>query len=397
MLKLIFRHISTSQLLAFFLSNVVGLCIVLIGIQVYVDTKPIFTNGDSFTKPEHVVISKEVSSFNTVFAHSFAFTEQELAEIKEQPFVKDVAVFVPSLFNVYASIGSASLGTTIATDMFFEAIPDKFIDINLENWHYNPEDNMVPIIVPRNYLSLYNFGFASSKGLPMMSEKLIKNVIIQFALRGKQDRKVVYGRIVGFSDRINTILVPYDFLLAANAQLNGSEDAAYSRAIIEVNNISDNRINTFLSTKNYKVESGMTDTSKVKSFLLLLLGGVVAFGLLVCALSIYILMLSIFLLIQKMTKHIDNLLLIGYAPSVVAKPYYGIGICLNALSWVVAVGVLLIVRYVYLEKLALLYTCDFPSIGVSLLAGLVLCVVIGIINTVLIRQKINAIWNIHKK
>lgn len=396
MYKLIFRHISVSQLLAFVLSNIVGLYIVIMGVQVYMDVKPILTSDDSFVKPEHIVISKKVHSWNAISSKSLTFTPSELAEIKEQPFVKDVAGFIPATFNVYASVGSRATGN-LATDMFFEAIPTKFMDVDLDNWQYNQEDDFLPVIIPRNYLNLYNFGFASSQGLPVISEQIIANIPIQFVLRGQKGSMTVYGKIVGFSDRFNTILVPLDFIQWANAKLSGAETVVSARAIVEVKNVADEQISTFFANRNYEVENNITDASKAKSFLLLLVGGVVLVGLLICCLSIYILMLSIFLLIQKMTEQIDNLLLIGYTTRLVSRPYSLLSMLLNVLCFVIAVALLAFSRNFYLEKLTLLYEFEIPSMVVSVVGGILLCTMISLINTWVITKKVTSIWHIHKK
>jgi hypothetical protein len=397
MFKLISRHLSVAQLLAFFLSNLVGLYIVLMGIQVYYDVKPMFTQNDSFLKPEHLVVSKKVNTLTTVMDEKPVFTEEEINNIATQPFVKDVAIFVPSMFSVHASVGGKMMGGAFNTAMFFEAIPDKFIDVESEKWHYKEDSNFVPIIIPRNYLNLYNFGFASSQGLPVMSEKIISSVSIRFSLVGKKGRKNVEGKIVGFSDRFNTILVPMDFILSTNRMLTGNEVGPNSRVIIEVDNLADERISTFVANNDYDVENDVTDASKTKNMLLLLMGGVVVVGLLICTLSIYILMLSIFLLIQKMTEHIDNLLLIGYTTHAVAKPYCLIGTILNGLSLVFAVLFLYLTRSFYLAKLEMLYAVEFPSMASAVMIGVALCLFIFMMNTLVIYKKVSSIWNIHKK
>ena len=48
--KLLRQHISVAQLAGFFLANLCGMVIVLLGIQFYKDVLPVFTQGDSFMK-----------------------------------------------------------------------------------------------------------------------------------------------------------------------------------------------------------------------------------------------------------------------------------------------------------------------------------------------------------
>jgi hypothetical protein len=73
-------------------------------------------------------------------------------------------------------------------------------------------DNSVPIILPKNYLDLYNFGFAESHSMPKISEGMIGLVALDVTIFGRGDREQLKGRIAGFSNRINTILVPETFM-----------------------------------------------------------------------------------------------------------------------------------------------------------------------------------------
>ena len=72
-------------------------------------------------------------------------------------------------------------------------------------------------------------------------------------------------------------------------------------------------------------------------------------GLFISILSFYILMLSIFLLLQKNTVKLENLLLIGYSPTRVATPYYILTVGLNVLVLLLAIGCVIWVRSYYIE------------------------------------------------
>ena len=171
--KLLRKHLSIGQLLGFFLANLLGMCIVLCSLQVYNDVLPIFTQGDSFMKQTYLVVGKQVSAFHTLRGKTPSFSAGEIADFEQQPFVKQVGRFTPALFDIYASLGSKELGMGFSTDMFFEAIPDEYLDVDLSNWHYASGDEEIPIVLPKNYLNLYNFGFASTKGLPAISEGVV--------------------------------------------------------------------------------------------------------------------------------------------------------------------------------------------------------------------------------
>ena len=83
----------------------------------------------------------------------------------------------------------------------------------------------------------------------------------------------------------------------------------------------------------------------------MVVGIVLTVGLIISVLSFYLLMLSIYLLLQKNTKKLENLLMIGFSPAAVARPYQVLTVGLNAA--VAAMGVLLVcvARGAYLDML----------------------------------------------
>lgn len=116
-------------------------------------------------------------------------------------------------------------------------------------------------------------------------------------------------------------------------------------------------------------------------------------GLFISILSFYILMLSIFLLLQKNTVKLENLLLIGYSPNRVALPYNILTCGLNLAVLILSVGGVAWVRNYYTEIIGTL----FPQLETGTLlpcwtAGCLLCLAVSSLNIVMIRRKIMSIW-----
>jgi len=384
------RHISAGQLVGFFFANLCGMVIVLLSIQFYQDVAPVFTEGDSFMKKDYIIVSKKVSTIGTMVGKSSTFSASEIAEVEEQPFTKGVGKFTPSQFKVSAGVGMEQLGLNLSTAMFFESVPDKYVDANLKDWHFEPGQEEVPIIIPRNYLNLYNFGFAQSRSLPQISEGVINMVKLDVRISGGGRRDTYKGKIAGFSNRLNTILVPESFMTWANTHYGeGGIGKAPSRLIVEVNNPTDDRIAQFFRERGYETEDDKLDAGKTTWFLKVVVGIVLSVGLLISVLSFYILMLSIYLLLQKNTTKLENLLLIGYGPHRVAMPYQVLTIVLNAVVLVLSVGVVLYVRTLYLEVVEQM----FPSLGGGawwpmLTVGILLFVAVSCFNVVAILKKV---------
>lgn len=390
--KLLRRHISLPQLAGFFLANLCGMAIVLLSVQFYKDVLPVFTSGDSFIKKDYIIVSKRVSTLGSFVGKSKTFTKQDIEEIKQQPFAKGVGEFTSSQFKVWAGMGMENTALQMSTAMFFEAVPDEYVDVSLEKWDFDEHNPVVPIIIPRNYLNLYNFGFAQSRSLPQLSEGVMGMVNLDIRISGAGRTETFKGKIAGFSNRLNTILVPQKFMDWANHTFAPGSRNEPSRLIVEVNNPADDRIAKFFKEKGYDTEEDKLDAGKTAWFLKVIVGIVLSVGLLISVLSFYILMLSIYLLLQKNTTKLENLLLIGYSTAQVALPYQLITLGLNAAVWLLGMGVVTCVRSSYMELLAKISATEQESsLWCAWIVGGLLFVVVSLLNVLAVRRKVESV------
>ena len=112
-------------------------------------------------------------------------------------------------------------------------------------------------------------------------------------MRGNGRVEQYKGNIVGFSNRLNTILVPQSFMNWANKNFAPDAEAQPARLIIEVSNPADSSIASYFQKKGYETEDGKLDAGKTTYFLRLIVGIVLGVGLFISILSFYILMLRI--------------------------------------------------------------------------------------------------------
>ena len=381
-------------MVGFFFANLCGMVIVLLSIQFYQDVAPVFTEGDSFMKKDYIIVSKKVSTLGSFVGKSSTFSAADIEEIEDQSFTKGVGKFTPSQFKVSAGVGMEQLGLNLSTAMFFESVPNRYVDVNLDEWHFEPGQGEIPIILPRNYLNLYNFGFAQSRNLPQISEGVINMVNLEVRISGGGRTDTYKGKIAGFSNRLNTILVPESFMAWANTHYGeGSTRKEPSRLIVEVNNPTDDRIAQFFRERGYETEDDKLDAGKTTWFLKVVVGIVLSVGLLISALSFYILMLSIYLLLQKNTTKLENLLLIGYGPKRVALPYQALTIGLNAVVLVLSVGIVLYVRTLYLDVVEKMFPAlEGSSFALMIVVGILLFALVSFCNVVAVRKKVASIW-----
>ena len=391
--KLLRQHISVGQLTGFFLANLFGMMIVLLSIQFYRDTLPIFTQGDSFMKKNYIIATKRISTLGSFTGKSNTFSPKEIEEMKEQPFTESVGAFTPSLFKVSAGLGMQEAGIHLSTEMFFESVPDEYVDVNLDKWHFDETSPIIPIIIPRNYLNLYNFGFAQSRSLPKLSEGLMNLIQMDIMLRGNGRTEQFKGKIVGFSNRLNTILVPQTFMDWANKSFAPGKEAQPSRLIVEVKNPTDTAISNYFQQNRYETEGDSLDAGKTTYFLRLITGIVMGVGLFISILSFYILMLSILLLLQKNTVKLENLLLIGYSPNRVALPYNILTIVLNLSVLLLSVSGVAWIRSYYTEIISTIFPqLETESLLPCWITGSVLFLVVSLLNVMMIHKKVTSIW-----
>lgn len=391
--KLLRQHISIPQFAGFFLANLVGMTIILLGIQFYTDTQAVYEGEDSFMKADYLIVNKKVSTLTTITGKSSAFSLPELQSMESQEFVERMGVFMSSAFDVTAAF-ELDATTSMSTDMFFESVPDDFVDVQTEDWQFVQGSKELPIILPRNYLDLYNFGYAQSRNMPKLSEGILGAISVNIRIRGNGKSDYYTGRIVGFSNRLNTILVPQAFMTWANQYYANSKGVAPTRLILEVNNPTDEHITQYLQDNNYETDQDKLDASKTTFMLRMIVAVVMAIGLVISILALYVLMLSVYLLVEKNNTKLENLLLIGYSPRRVSMPYQMLTVGLNVLVFVIALIIVIIIRNIYLGMLTNFFPqFEAPSMLLTIIIGVGILLIVSTINVVAVYMKVKSIWN----
>jgi len=219
---------------------------------------------------------------------------------------------------------------------------------------------------------------------------------LDIVIRGNGNIEKYKGNIVGFSDRLNTILVPEEFMDWANREFAPNKNGGPSRLIVEVNNPADEKIARFFQKKGYETEDNKLDAGKTTYFLKLIIGIVLAIGLFISVLSFYILMLSIYLLLQKNTTKLENLLLIGYSPKKVALPYQALTMGMNLVVLLFSICIVGWVRNYYLGTITLLFPqLQSGGLWTAIVVGCILFAFVSVMNILAIKKKILSIWR-HK-
>ena len=390
--KLLRAHISIAQFAGFFLANLCGMVIVLLGIQFYNDVLPIFSQEDSFMKANYVVVSKHIGMGTTISGANTNFAKGEIEDAASQPFVQKVCGFTSTNYKVDAHMGISGQ-PVLSSELFFESVPDDFVEIDKSQWQWKEGQKEVPVIVPRTYINMYNFGYAQSHNAPKISESVMGMIDFAIVIKGDGKEDTYKGRVVGFSSSLSSILVPQSFMDWSNSYYAPKDEVSHTRLLMQVTNAADKEVGQYLEDHGMEIEQDQMNQEKIAYFLRLVVSLVMIVGLVISALSFYILMLSIYLLVQKNAKKLENLLLIGYSPSWVARPYQLLTASLNLIVLIIALVAVMIVRSYYMSMIENIYPeLSHGSILPMLMVGASLFLLVTIMNILVIRRKIIRIW-----
>ena len=381
------QNISRTQMAGYALANIVGLSVVLIGILFYCDSQNDKSHEDKFFSDDYVVLSKRVDGIGFT---PTGFSEEEIDSLGSQPWVRKVGRFTASLFAVRGAVNIG--GMELSTYLFCESVPDEFFDVKPTKWKFDPEEKFVPIVLSKDYLTLYNFGFAIPQGLPQVSEELVGDIPIELRLTGEGMQPEYFeAAVVGFSSRLNTIAVPQSFMDWANKRYAGGETQPTSRLIAKVDRLESAEMDKYLEARSIEVAGDKQEAGKISKFLGVVSTVVAANGVVICALAIFILVLSIFLLLQKSRDKLRNLMLLGYHPLYVARYYEAVVVATNVAVTLLSLAVAFVVRESWrggLEDVGLGQASLLPVVSFAL------AYVVGVtlFDIFVIRSRMLSIW-----
>lgn len=339
--KLLKQNISVWQVCGFVVANLLGGIIVLIGLQAYQDFDRLMHKERGLINESYVVITKpvgNVSSIVSLLGVRPTFSKKEIAELKDHPSVSQLGQFDAANFELR---GSFMIGDfNVSTDMFLESVPTPFIDVPFDapaDWEADLNSEVIPLIISRRYLNLYNYVYASTKGLPQISEGITSTFPLNVRLRGNGLERTYRAKVLGFTDRFNTILVPKRFLDQANEVYGKEVQPQPSRLVLETKaGRGDGALLDYFKKKGYRIE-GDDETLRLQTLVNGVLWVVIGIGGIVSVLAFFLLLISIQLLIEKNKDKFVNLYSLGYTIRQIALPYLLLVAGVDTLVWLIAV------------------------------------------------------------
>jgi hypothetical protein len=359
--------------------------LLLIAVQMQADFSELLQGKQNKdTNTQYLVINRQLNNNNL---NSGGLREEELAALKKLPEVSAVGIIQPGYFK--ASLSSTSDRFPFYTDVSFETVSSDFLDEIPEHWSWQEKDEYVPIIVPSLYLDLYNFQFALAQQLPQLTPEVVKMIFFNIRIQGPNGEVVLKGKVAGFSDRIQSMLVPQEFMQWCNTRFAQGEKRNPSRILLKTKDATSPVLNQFLEKNQLQADKEKTRFSKYREIVNWIAGISGLSGLLMLVFAA--LVLSLFIQLNIVSKQDEIRLLIQLG----ASPQQMIGFLMkkffppNAIIVLIALGLVAILQYLlfgWLQKKAIGVSAWISPL--TLLTAFLLILLMGVINRIAIGRSV---------
>ncbi len=317
--KLLLRSQNRSRLWAAIAALCVGTTLLLLSVMIWWNFRELLygkSQNDTLGST-YLVIGKKVTEQNMGNATATLFTPQDIDSLKIAPQVEDIGLIKSNYFPVYAVMGGK---LPLATDLPLECVPDKFIDKMPADWKWEPGSVYLPIIVSSQFLDVYNYVFAPSQGLPQLSEASVKSLALNLKVGSGDNTETVIAHVVGFSDRIGSVLAPESFIEYGNKKYGkpGMSDRL-SQLIVKAKDPSDVKFANYLESHNYTTNSQNLRWSKIRAIVEVVTGATGILALLLMGIGTLVFILFIELTIARAQHSVTLLLQLGYSPRYLSR------------------------------------------------------------------------------
>lgn len=317
--KMLFSKVNNWQLLIVFFGGVVGFLFLLTVIHYFGEVKN-FGQGEDALGANLVVAQKRVTKYSTFDNKSTIISAAEIEQLKNHPAIENIAEVVNNQFYISLAMREEGL-PYFSTDIFIQSIANDLLDIQLDTWTWREGDGFVPLVMPRDFMLMLN-QFASSYKIPAVSEDIAKTLNFSLDISGNGKKQRYKARIIGFSNQMNGVLVPIDFMKMGNQLYADKGPQQTTQLVLKMNERHYSDFEKIMNDMNLDIKVNELLVVKVQGILYAVLSVLLLIAILIVVLCAMMIVQFSLLVLANSKYEIKTLLRLGYHPRDLAQHFY---------------------------------------------------------------------------
>lgn len=198
-----------------------------------------------------------------------SLTRSDVEAVSKLPNVKNI--YPQAVYQGFSSVEFDLVGQTFQSDALIFGVPMEIVaaDIGGSEWK---DDSVVPVVISSQLLDLYNLSLAPGAGMPEISGNFLIGKTLKvlpgaasFLRPNSDSQKIVNGKIVGFSNRVDLIGITMPISTVEKLNLNsGAVESLYNKFFVALNSPQDvSSVTAELESKGYRVSSLQKEFNEV--------------------------------------------------------------------------------------------------------------------------------------
>ncbi len=329
-----------------------GWLLSLLALQALLDYRNLLSGSARWLDDGLIFVTREVQMSDTLGLTRSTLEPGLLEELRALPGTRLAEPVLRNHYPMQIRVGGHSF-PEITSEVFVEALPTAALQRKPPRWDWQPGSREVPLLLPRDFLSLYNFGFAPAKGLPQLTEGAVEQFRFRLFLQPTSGGRAqeMTARVAGFSDQIQSVIVPEAFLRETNARLAPERQPGGSRVLLLTRQPDARALSAFLEQNNLQASGGAAHSARVRLLLDLALGVLAVAGLVILLLTLLLLAAEAEATLARSRGNLQRLFLLGHAPGRLAWRLIRKQLLSLVGSLALGVGLALVIRGEILKQL----------------------------------------------
>jgi hypothetical protein len=317
--KMLFHKLDKSQLFIVTLGAVVGFLFLLTVVHYFGTIRNLAAGADSLGA-NLVAAQKKVSKYAAFDSNNAAFSPEDLDLLKQHKAIQKVAPVVNNQFYVALAMREEGL-PYFSTDIFIQSVDDDLMDVTSEDWAWNENSEFVPLVMPRDFMLMLN-QFAASYKIPQVSEDIALTLNFTLELRGQGKKQNFKARIVGFSNQMNSVLVPMSFMTYGNQIYAKEIEVDPTLLVLQLDQKNYGDFENLMDELNLEIKENELLVVKIQGILYVVLSVLFIIALIIVVLCGMMIAQFSMLLVSESAYEVQTLLRIGYHSKQIALHFY---------------------------------------------------------------------------